>query len=251
MITPEQARARVERVTSYPPQERERIYRKYFAKPSSTVRFLCDSYGFDTKRVLDVACHYGYYLIYFGEGSTGIDATDEYLRFASEMGLPTCAANIEEGLPAFDEPFDALLFSGTLEEILAPHVMLMRFRALLKKDGLLALRVPSVPPRWFDRLLRLRMEPGYDAVLHLYFYTPRILRLMVERAGYEVLDIVSSGMMARPALRPLNRLLLPFSPAITLIAKPRLGWKYPSIRAMRFLPDWAADLAPYHQDYEA
>jgi SAM-dependent methyltransferase len=250
MRTPQEVRARVERVTSYPPQELERIYRKYFLNPPHTLRYLCEKYGFDRRRVLDVACHYGYYLIHFGEGSTGIDATDDYLRFAREMGFPTFAANIEESLPTFDEPFDGLLFSGTLEEVLSPHVMLMRFRRLLKPDGLLALRVPSVPPRWFDKLLRLRMDPGYDALAHIYFFTPRILQLMLVRAGYEVLDVFTSALMTRPYLRPLSRLLLPFSPSITLVARPLPNWKYPPIRAMRFLPSWAADLGPYHLDYQ-
>ncbi len=243
-------RARVARVTSFSLSERERIYNKYFAEPSATVRFLCQEYGLDTKAVLDVGCHYGYHLVHFGEGSQGVDGSPQYLQFAREMGLDVQEANIEEQFPEYAETFDALFFSGTLEEVLAPHVVLMRFRRFLKPDGLLCLRVPTVPPAWFDRLLRLRMMPGYDAQAHIYFFTPRLLRMVVQRAGYDVLQVVATALWLKPWLHPLHDALLPLVPTVTIIARPRSGFIYPSVRAMRFLPTWASDLAPYHQDYE-
>jgi SAM-dependent methyltransferase len=251
MRSPSEIRSLVDRVTSYTPEEREHIYRKYFTKPSSTVRFLCEHYGFDQKRVLDATCHYGYFLAYFGEGSKGTDGTPHYLQFAKDMGFDAQVANIEEGLPAFPAPFEAIVFSGTLEEVLSPHVVLIRFHELLQPDGLLCLRVPVVPPGWFERLARIRLKFGYKAAAHLYFFTPRIIDLMLQRAGYEVVEIVSSGVMMNPLLRPFHRLLLPLTPTITVIARSKPDFKYPPIRAMRFLPSWAMDLAPYHEDFEA
>src|SRR5690349_6769253 len=235
-MMPEQSeiRARVDRVTSYPTAERERIYRKYFAEPSATVRFLCHEYGLDTKAVLDVGCHYGYHLIHFGSGSKGIDGSPQYLQFAREMGLDVREANIEERFPEYDQQFDALFFSGTLEEVLSPHVVLMRFHRFLKPDGLLCLRVPTVPPAWFDRLLRLRIMPGYDAQAHIYFFTPRLLRMMVKRAGYDVLQVAATPLWMRPWLRPVHDVLLPLVPTVTIIARPRQGFIYPPVRAMRF-----------------
>ena len=243
-------RTRIERVTSYPIDERERIYRKYFATPSATVRFLCSAYDFDQKAILDVGCHYGYHLIHFGAGSQGLDASPQYLRYAQEMGLAVQEANIEERFPAFDSLFDGLFFSGTLEEVLSPHVILMRFRSLLKPDGLLCLRVPTVPPLWFDRLIRLRSSPGYAAAAHLYFFTPRLLTMLVKRAGYDIVQVVSTGVWENPWLRPLHGLLLPLTTTVTIMARPQPDFLYPEVRAMRFLPDWASDLAPYHRDFQ-
>jgi SAM-dependent methyltransferase len=250
MRTPQEIRQLVDRVTSYPVAERERIYHKYFTRPSATVRFLCQRYGWDHKRILDVCCHYGYYLAYFGEGSEGVDGSS-YLQFARDMGLKVQPANVEEPLTMVEGTFDGLLFSGTLEEILAPHVMLMRFRRLLKPDGVLCLRVPVVPPPLVDWLYRRRGSPGYDAAAHLYFFTPRLIKMVVERAGYEVLEVVSTGMAMHPTLRSIHRWLLPFAATATVMARPKPNFKYPSIRGMRFLPGWADDLAPYHQDYQA
>lgn len=243
-------RALVERVTSYPSAERERIYQKHFTVPSSTARFLCENYGFDHKRVLDVACHYGYHLVYFGQGSAGLDGSPQYLQFAREMGLDVQEINFENRFPEFEQPFEALLFSGTLEEVLSPHVVLMRFHELLTPDGLLCVRTPTMMPAWFERIYRLRMKPGYVADAHLYFFTPRALALTIERAGYDILQMAITGVWARPWLRPVHNWLLPFSPVTTIIARRRPNFQYPSIRAMRFLPAWAEDLAPYHQDYE-
>jgi SAM-dependent methyltransferase len=249
MKSPAEVRAMVEHVTSYSPAERERIYQKHFAKPSSTARFLCEHYGFDHKRILDVACHYGYHLVYFGEGSVGLDGSPQYLQFGREMGLEVHEVNFENRFPELGK-FDGLLFSGTLEEIFSPHVTLMRFREFLKPDGLLVIRTPTMPPLWFERIYRLRMKLGYVADAHLYFYTPRALALTIERAGYDVLQSAITGVWMRPWLRPLHNLVLPLSPVTTIIARVRPNFKYPPIRSMRFLPEWAADLAPYHQDYE-
>ena len=238
----------VDKVDGIPVGERERIYQKYFSAPNNTVKFLNRYYGFGKKSILDVACHYGYYLVHFGEGSVGIDGTPHYLQFAREMGLTVQLTNIEEPLPDFGKAFEGIIFSGTLEEILSPHLMLMRFRSLLKPDGLLCIRVPSVPPAWFDRLIRLRMNPGYDAEAHLYFFTPRLIKMMIERAGYDVLQVVSTGLYMNRWTKPLHPLLLPYTPAVTVVARPRPGFKYPPIRDLRFLPAWADALIPYHHD---
>ncbi len=250
MQTPSAIRPRIEHATSYPAAERERIYRKYFAAPSATVRFLCEAYDFDKKAVLDVGCHYGCHLIHFGEDSQGIDASPQYLQFAREIGLDVQEANIENRFPAFNRLFDGIFFSGTLEEVLSPHVVLMRFRPLLKPDGLLCLRVPTVPPAWFDRLIRVRIRPGYEAAAHLYFFTPRLLTMLVKRAGYDVVQVVSTGIWMNRWLRPLHGWLLPLTTTVTIMARPRANFLYPEARAMRFLPDWANDLAPYHRDFQ-
>jgi len=126
----------------------------------------------------------------------------------------------------------------------------MRFRSLLKPDGLLCLRVPTVPPGWFERLVPGRMLKGYAAAAHLYFYTPRILEMMLQRAGYDVIQSVSTGLFMNRWWRPFHPLLLPLTSTVTILAQPRPNFKYPPVRAMRFLPAWANDLAKYHTDYE-
>jgi SAM-dependent methyltransferase len=246
MRSPSEIRAMIDRVKSCPVEERERIYRKYFKRPNNTVQFLCQNYGFDKKRILDATCHYGYFLAYFGEGSWGIDASPNFLQFAKEMGLNAKLANIEEPLPDFDEQFDGIVFSGTLEEVLAPHVILMRFHKVLKPNGLLCIRVPSVPPLWFEKLVRNRIKLGYDATYHLYFFTPRLIQMVIQRAGYDIVQTVSTGIMTNSWLRPFHNLLLPLTPAVTVIARPQANFNYP--RDIRFLPEWAMDLAPFYED---
>jgi SAM-dependent methyltransferase len=247
MRSPSEIRALVDQVKSYPVEERERIYHKYFKTPNNTVKFLCQFYDFDKKRILDATCHHGYYLAYFGQGSWGIDASPDFLHFAKEMDLNVRLANIEEPLPKFDELFEGIVFSGTLEEVLSPHVLLMRFHQLLKPDGLLCIRVPSVPPLWFEKLVRNRITFGYEATCHVYFFTPRLIQMVIQRAGYDIVQTVSTGILTNPWLRPFHNLLLPLTPAVTVIARPRPNCNYP--RDIRFLPKWAFDLAPFYKDH--
>ena len=77
-----------------------------------------------------------------------------------------------------------------------------------------------------------------------------LLRMLTERAGYDVKQVAATALWNRPWLRPLHDVLLPLVPTVTIIATPRPNFMYPSAREMQYLPTWAMDLAPYHQDYE-
>jgi len=58
---------------NYGQEENLRIYNKFFSRMPLNLRIPLEKYSLQKKKVLDVGCTYGNYLIYFGEGSQGVN----------------------------------------------------------------------------------------------------------------------------------------------------------------------------------
>ncbi|HEX9016642.1 MAG TPA: class I SAM-dependent methyltransferase, partial [Chloroflexota bacterium] len=117
-------------------EENERIYRKFFATVPRSFLHVVDSYGLGEKRVVDVGCSYGHYLIHFGPGSLGLDANEKSEAFARSVGLEVVDCNVEEGVPLEAESVDAVWCANLIEHMVAPHLLLSRLHRALKPDGL-------------------------------------------------------------------------------------------------------------------
>jgi len=90
-------------------EENERIFRKFFATVPRSFFHVVERYGLGQKRVADVGCSYGYYLIHFGPGSIGLDANEKSEAFARSIGLEVIDCNVEESVPLEPESLDATL----------------------------------------------------------------------------------------------------------------------------------------------
>ncbi|MFP4320831.1 MAG: class I SAM-dependent methyltransferase [Anaerolineales bacterium] len=200
--------------------EMRRIYDKYFRAPSATVQTLLDHYDFGKKRVLVVGCSYGYELIYFGAESVGVDIDARSQAFGQAIGLDIRLQDVEEaGLPVFDQPFEAAFCSNLLEHVMAPHVLLARFRRVLGPGGLLAIKVPLTPPRWVEQFYaRLGRHHGCDHHDHINFYTRRTLRWTLERAGYTVIR-QHSPILSRYGLNSLAPLAAFITPSTIIVSR--------------------------------
>ena len=143
--------------------------------------------------VLDVGC---------GNGS--------FLRFAKRHGWETFGADIrlspetrdltcplwEGRLTDIDfggSRFDVIRFNHVIEHLQNPLIELERCRELLNDGGLVFVGVPNlggISPRIKNLQSRLGLKQKrwrhYAATHHLFFFTPKTLRMMIERAGFAV-----------------------------------------------------------------
>ena len=186
--------------------------------------------GLGESRVLDVGCGYGEHLAAFGKGSVGITTNLEEVAYGKRIGLDIRAGNAE----ALDEenlipPYDAIWANNLFEHLLSPHAFLMGLRPFVKDDGYLVLGVPIVVPI-IGRLSRFR---GALASNHIGFYTPKTLRLTVERAGWQVETL--RPFLSRFAL--VDRCLAPFAPHLYVIAKSSTAFSYPEKK----IKEWQDD----------
>jgi SAM-dependent methyltransferase len=89
-----------------------------------------------------------------------------------------------------DERFDLALSWEVIEHILDPDPMLQAIRARLVPGGLLVLSTPN------EDSLETRLLRGRSANLlydHVRLYNPKTLALLLERLGFEVLEVSTPG----------------------------------------------------------
>lgn len=228
--------------------ETRRIYQKYFTHPSRTTHVLLDKYGLGEKRVLEVGSAYGYDLIRFGEGSIGLDVRTVFQEFGASIGLDIRMANVEDTLPNFDRPFEVVYCSNLVEHVVAPHLLLMRFRELLTDDGLLCIKVPITPANWVWKLYQLRgIDHGFDNTQHVNFFTPNTIAWTIERSGYEVIGKHSPLLATRSRWEWLSSVLLPYLPSVLVVARKIPNYRYDIERIAEYNPPYAEDLLPYYK----
>jgi len=219
--------------------ENERIYRKFFATVPRSFLHAVAKYGLGERRMVDVGCGYGHYLIHFGPGSVGLDANQKSETFARSIGLEVLDRNVEEGVPLEPESFEAVWCANLIEHLVAPHLLLSRLHRILKTDGLLIAKVPVIPP-WPVRFAarRLGAPLGYEAAEHINAFTPDTFAFTLLRAGFQPLEpisIVLGNPLAQSLTAPLTRRL---GASITIVARKDPTFVYPEKRLVSFDPTW-------------
>ncbi|MHB0869796.1 MAG: class I SAM-dependent methyltransferase [Chloroflexota bacterium] len=219
--------------------ENERIYRKFFATVPRSFLQIVERHRLGEKRVVDVGCGYGHYLIHFGPTSLGLDANEKSRLFALSIGLQVLDCNVEDSLPLEPESFDAVWCANLLEHLVAPHLLLSRLHRALTPDGLLVAKVPVIPP-WFVRKgVGLLGRPlGFEASEHINAFTPATFAFTVERAGFQLVEqtsIVLGNPLLQAATSPITRQI---GASITVVARKDPAFVYPEKRLEAFDPSW-------------
>jgi 2-polyprenyl-3-methyl-5-hydroxy-6-metoxy-1,4-benzoquinol methylase len=166
-------------------------------------------------KLLDVGCHIGVFLDVarsVGWQVAGVEPSRWAAERARSKGLDVIEGTLETaGLQ--ENLFDVVTMWDVVEHVADPLTELKRAHRMLRPDGLLALSTMNVEAL-FPRLAGRRW-PWYMQ-MHLYYFTPRTLRAMLEQAGFEVLETVPHKRVVRLAYlvsrveaycRPLARVL--------------------------------------------
>ncbi|NTW00521.1 MAG: class I SAM-dependent methyltransferase [Oscillochloris sp.] len=148
----------------------------------------------DGKRsLLDVGCATG---VFLAAGSdhwrkVGVELSDEAAEQAHRrFGLTVHPGTLEQA-PLAGQQFDVITMWDVLEHLHQPHTSLLRVRELLRPGGIFVARVPNLAS-WDARLCG-RYWGGLEQPRHLFVPDEQTLTLMLERAGFRVLDLVCLG----------------------------------------------------------
>lgn len=138
-------------------------------------------------RLLDVGCGLGFFLEALGNSfdAVGFEWSRPVVDMMHELPL-----NVVEGrypaTPFASGEFDVISFQNVLDHLPDPAGALRTARQLLKRDGLLALSLVnfgSIAARVYGAGFRL-LGPN-----HLYYFTPRTLSAMLDRAGFDSIEV--------------------------------------------------------------
>lgn len=168
----------------------EKIWNKYFRFMPLKLALPLKKYELNNKKILDIGSAWGEFLINFGPGSKGIEVLPESVKFSRAIGLNVSDYNFEDEWQENSKSFDAVWCSNVLEHVVAPHFLLRRFHDALKPDGLIFIRVPTIPSNWLYIKLNqfLLGFLGYKALQHINAFTRRTIEFTIERAGFKIIE---------------------------------------------------------------
>ncbi len=145
--------------------------------------------------LLDVGTGDGFFLELAG-GSFTVSSTepsDGGCRYLRARGLPHAQGTLDE-IDFGERRFDVITLWHVLEHLHEPARALDRIHRLLAPEGILAVAVPNETlPLWRARLGRRRrspfgpFRPGDE--IHLVHFVPSVLRALLARHGFEVLEL--------------------------------------------------------------
>lgn len=141
-------------------------------------------------RILDIGCGDGSLLKYLKEKgweAYGLDFQEASARYAREnLKLNVSTGRVEE-IAFPEESFDIIILFHVLEHLDDPSNVLKKVKTLLKKDGYLLIEVPNIES-FESRLFRSKWV-GISAPLHLYHFSRKSLKSMLEKCGYETIEV--------------------------------------------------------------
>lgn len=156
-------------------------------------------------RVLDLGCGGGQLLEEArAEGAevTGVDLAAHAHAACRRKGIE-CVASLEA---LGERRFDGVVMSHVLEHVPDVLVQLEAVRRRVARDGWLCVEVPNraslraqASPRWMTTLGADERHRAFPA--HLWYFTPATLSDALDRAGFTVALMTTSGLGAE-ALRP-------------------------------------------------
>jgi SAM-dependent methyltransferase len=136
--------------------------------------------------LLDIGCGYGHFLKKMrnqGWIVAGIEPATPAGKLARAEGLAVAEITIEETeFPR--NSFDAITAFYVLEHLFDPLSALKKIQKMLKPGGVLVLRIPHTTPL-IKLLAFFKIRNNlYDLPFHLYDFSPRTIRLLLEKAGF-------------------------------------------------------------------
>jgi hypothetical protein len=104
--------------------------------------------------------------------------------------LRVLSGSVQDHVQQLGEPYQAVALFHVIEHVPNPVQLLEMCRRLIKPKGLLALKTPNVAS--FIAKLTGSSWHWVSPPAHLYLYSPKTLRLLLEKSGYQPLTLQST-----------------------------------------------------------
>jgi len=159
-------------------------------------------------RLLDLGCGFGYFLDLAkkrGWQVYGVEPSNSASQFAmQEFKLNISQGELEDAQFASNS-FDVITMWNVLEHLHDPLALLREANRILKKDGLVVMRVPNMDfqlPgfRFFKKIEKIANIFGIDNqfVIHKYSFSNDTLKIILEMAGFKNIQVVNSELRSKP-----------------------------------------------------
>lgn len=126
---------------------------------------------------------------------------------ALEMSKVCCDECRKKGVETIESPVEKVNMKNVgvitafelLEHIYAPGLLLKTCHGILKKNGLLILTTPNI--KGFDLLTLGKISENINGPNHLNYFNPKSIEIILEKAGFSVLEILTPGKLDAEIVR--------------------------------------------------
>jgi 2-polyprenyl-3-methyl-5-hydroxy-6-metoxy-1,4-benzoquinol methylase len=157
------------------------------------VKLHLTSFSGGQSRFLDIGCGLGYLMdVAHDEGFqvSGVEFNQVAAnRLKSKYVFPVYSGDI---LDFNDQPFDVITLMDVIEHFLDPMQSMAHIRGLVKPGGLLVLTTMDCDGI-VSKILGTRIEDFRRVREHVFFFTRKSIRHLLEKEGFEVIKIESHG----------------------------------------------------------
>lgn len=181
----------------------DQIYDKFYPQNAYRMQYLKDDIKLDKQwHILDYACGYGFLmelLLKEGYNVEGVEISEEKIEIIRRRsGQSGGGVSTYDRLKTFNlmekdvtvpddmyEKYDLVTMFHLIEHITTPVDFLQKVASLIKPNGYLLMEMPNVANMIMD--VSSYFSDFFYIRDHVAYYTPELLKHMVEKAGYTVI----------------------------------------------------------------
>lgn len=188
-------------MNSYGYQKKSSLWKRLVILPFTVSPYLREQAEFSVMklsstpggRLLDIGCGVGKFVEMMsdlGWQSEGVDTDPVVVNICTERGLKVRKGTLEEQRYA-DDYFDAITLKHVIEHSRDPISLLNECHRILKPGGKLVLLTPNLEGIGHKKFKYFWL--GLDAPRHLFLFTAKTLPEAIQRAGFKVTHLSSTG----------------------------------------------------------
>jgi len=172
----------IKRLLEQEPRTKEEIEEE-ISKNIGRVEEVVKRFG-NKGKLLDIGCGAGFFIAClkrYGWDVMGVEVSEWAAKFAKEkLKLKVLLGSFED--VEIGDLFDLITMYHILEHLPNPLKSLKQVSRLLAADGVLIIKGPNLGG--FDRIWHGKNWRGYSDRTHLYHFTPKTYRMILEKAGF-------------------------------------------------------------------
>jgi 2-polyprenyl-3-methyl-5-hydroxy-6-metoxy-1,4-benzoquinol methylase len=152
-----------------------------------TVNFLASQYPKRKLKVLDIGSGLNQYDYMRRKGWSvlGTEISKTFVKYAKKKGWNVVFGDVLD-MKFKSKEFDAIAMMAVVEHLKSPKKYLLKCREILKDDGILIIEVPNL-----HYALKKSTTLPMSEVMHLYYFTPRTIKKLFNKCGYDVIRMES------------------------------------------------------------
>ena len=163
----------------------------------------CRTYGVAPGHLIEVGPGFGTFAaLAHGSGAfqrvSAVERTPDMATACRRQGVTVYEMAVEDLPGSFDDPADVLALFEVIEHIFDPEAFLRTGSRLLRAGGLLVLTCPN--GAGFDTQVLGARSLAVDTE-HVNLFNPKSLALLMDRLGFEVLEVTTPGRLDAELVR--------------------------------------------------